>query len=192
MLYVFLYISELLVSVLIIFRVYKRSVGRYSPQFKAKRRRANISWRSALPSLWWVKILLIRQAFRLVCVHLLCSTPLLKFKTLVSCIRFFTCFLCGCSLVRVTTRWRMLMVAPISISYASVRVFPMGFLVLSSPVLSLHSRSSRFATLGRGGSGEFRGILFLARCPLGHILIVSCCVPFSCVGGGGEKKYYYL
>ena len=34
MLYVFLYISELLVSVLIIFRVYK-SVGRYSPQFKA-------------------------------------------------------------------------------------------------------------------------------------------------------------
>ena len=190
MLYVFLYISELLVSVLIIFRVYKRSVGRYSPQFKAKRRRANISWRSALPSLWWVKILLIRQAFRLVCVHLLCSTPLLKFKTLVSCIRFFTCFLCGCSLVRVTTRWRMLMVAPIS--YASVRVFPMGFSVLSSPVLSLHSRSSRFATLGRGGSGEFRGDSFLCPLSLGSHSHCQLLRPLLLCWGGGEKKYYYL
>ena len=41
----------------------------------------------------------------------------------------------------------------------------------------------------QGNSG---GIPFFARCPLGHILIVSCCVPFSCVGGGGEKKNYYL
>ena len=80
----------------------------------------------------------------------------------------------------------MLMVAPISISYASVRVFSRGVSVLSSPVLPLRPRSSRFATLGRGGSGEFRGDFFLfARYPLGHILIVSCRIPFPVLGGGG-------
>ena len=78
----------------------------------------------------------------------------------------------------------MLMVAPIS--YASVRVFSRGVSVLSSLVLPLCPRSSRFATLGRGGSGEFRGDYFLfARYPLGHILIVSCRIPFPVLGGGG-------
>ena len=44
MLYVFLYISELLVSVLYIEpESYKNSVARYSLQFKAERRRVNIS-----------------------------------------------------------------------------------------------------------------------------------------------------
>ena len=89
----------------------------------------------------------------------------------------------------------MLMVAPISISYASVRVFSRGVSVLSSPVLPLCPRSSRFATLGRGGSREFRGDYFLfARCPLGHILIVSCRIPFPVLGGGERERtfiYYY-
>ena len=42
----------------------------------------------------------------------------------------------------------------------------------------------------QGNSG---GITFLARYPLGHILIVSCRIPFSCVWGGGEREriYYY-
>ena len=85
----------------------------------------------------------------------------------------------------------MLMVAPISISYASVRVFSRGVSVLSSPVLPLRPRSSRFATLGRGGLGEFRGdylFFFFARSPLGHILIVSCRIPFPVLGGGGERE----
>ena len=87
----------------------------------------------------------------------------------------------------------MLMVAPISISYASVRVFSRGVSVLSSPVLPLRPRSSRFATLGRGGSGEFRGDYFLfARYPLGQILIVSCRIPFPVLGGGGERENYFL
>ena len=88
----------------------------------------------------------------------------------------------------------MLMVAPISISYASVRIFSREVSVLSSPVLPLRPRSSRFATLGRGGSGEFRGDYFLfARYPLGHILIVRCCIPFPVLGGGGgERENYYL
>ena len=89
----------------------------------------------------------------------------------------------------------MLMVAPVSISYDSVRVFSRGVSVLSSPVLPLRPRSSRFATLGRGGSGEFLGdYFFFARSPLGHILIVSCRIPFPVLGGGGERKtiiYYY-
>ena len=86
----------------------------------------------------------------------------------------------------------MLMVAPISISYASVRVFSHGVSVLSSPVLSLHSRSSRFATLGRGGSGEFRGDYFL--CPLSFGSHSHCQLsrPLLLCWGGGEKKNYYL
>ena len=137
------------------------------------------------------KFSLYMQAVRLVCEHLLCRHTPFKIQNPCVIYKVFTCFLCGCSLVRVTTRWWMLMVAPIYISYASVRVFSHGvFSVLSSPVLSLRSRSSRFATLGRGGSGGFRGITFFARYPLGHILIVSCRIPFSCVfgGGGGERE----
>ena len=67
--------------------------------------------------------------------------------------------------------------------------FPMGFSVLSSPVLSLCSRSSRFATLGRGGSGEFREVYFLcplsfgslSHCPLSHPLLLFW-------GGGGREN----
>ena len=82
----------------------------------------------------------------------------------------------------------MLMVAPISISYASVRVFSHGVSVLSSPVLSLHSRSSRFATLGRGGSGEFRGDYFL--CPLSFGSHSHCQLlhPLLLCWRGGEKE----
>ena len=52
--------------------------------------------------------------------------------------------------------------------YLGENVFPWVFL-LSSPVLSLCSRSSRFATLGRGGSGEFRDTI--------NIIIMHSCNP---------------
>ena len=77
---------------------------------------------------------------------------------------------------------------PISFPYASVRVFSHGFFsVLSSPVLSLCSRSSRFATLGRGGSREFRGDYFL--CPLSFGSLSHCQLshPLLLFWGGGEN-----
>ena len=137
------------------------------------------------------KFSLYMQAIRLVCEHLLCRHTPFKIQNPCVMYKVFTCFLCGCSLVRVTTRWWTLMVAPISIPYASVRVFSHGvFSVLSSPVLSLRSRSSRFATLGRGGSGEFRWDYFLcplsfgshSHCQLSHPLLL-------CLGGGREREY---
>ena len=90
----------------------------------------------------------------------------------------------------------MLMVAPISISYASVRVFfPWGF----GAVLSGPSPAPSFFKVCHLGAWWFMGIpgglLFFARSPLGHILIVSCRIPFPVLGGGGgERKtiiYYY-
>ena len=87
----------------------------------------------------------------------------------------------------------MLMVAPISISYASVRIFSRGVSVLSSPVLPLRPRSSRFATLGRGGSGEFRGDYFLLPVIVWVTFSLSAVAsPFLCWGGGGERENYYL
>ena len=73
-------------------------------------------------------------------------------------------------------------------------VFPWFFFsVLSSPVLSLCSRSSRFATLGRGGSGEFGGDYFL--CPLSFGSLSHCQLSHPLLlffwGGGGERTYYY-
>ena len=83
----------------------------------------------------------------------------------------------------------MLMVAPISFSYASVRVFSRGVSVLSSPVLPLRPRSSRFATLLRGGSGEFRGDYFLLPVLRWVTFSLSAVAsPFLCWGGGGERE----
>ena len=82
----------------------------------------------------------------------------------------------------------MLMVAPISISYASVRVFSRGVLVLSSPVLPLCPHS-RFATLGRGGSGEFRGdYCFLPVIRWVKFSLSAVASPFLCWGGGGRER----
>ena len=88
----------------------------------------------------------------------------------------------------------MLMVAPISISYASVRVFSHGVSVLSSPVLPLCPRSSRFATLGvwwfRGIPG---GLLFLPVIRWVTFSLSAVASPFLCWGGGGrERENYYL
>ena len=81
----------------------------------------------------------------------------------------------------------MLMVAPISISFSR------GVLVLSSPVLPLRPRSSRFATLGRGGSGEFRGDYFLLPVILWVTFSLSAVAsPFLCWGGGERENYYLL
>ena len=93
------------------------------------------------------------------------ATPLLKFKTLVSCVRFFTGFLCVVHLLglrRGGGRWWW---QPISFPYTSVSLFSQGVFgaILSGP--SLCSHSSRFATLGRGGSGDFRGVLPLPVVP---------------------------
>ena len=162
-------------------------------KFKGRFSRDNISWRSALSSLWWVKIFLIRRQSVLFAKHLLCRHTPFKIKTLVSCIRFLLVFLCGCSLVRVTTRWWTLMVAthllPLCLGES---VFPWGFSMLSSPVLSLCSRSSRFATLGRGGSGEFRGGLLSLPVILWVTFSLSAVAsPSPVFGGGGERTYYY-
>ena len=86
----------------------------------------------------------------------------------------------------------MLMVAPISISYASVRVFSREVSVLSSPVLPLCPRSSRFATLGHGGSGEFRGdYCFLPVIHWVKFSLYAVASPFLCWGGGERENYYY-
>ena len=124
-------------------------------------------------------------------MHLLCRHTPFKIKTLVSCIRFL---LVSCVVVHLLGlrrgggRWWW---HPISFPYTSVRVFSRGvFSVLSSPVLSLCSRSSRFATLGRGGSGEFRWGSFLpvalgshSHCQLSHPLLLFF------LGGGREREY---
>ena len=83
----------------------------------------------------------------------------------------------------------MLMAAPISISYASVRVFSHGVFgaVLSGPFPALS-----FFKVCHLGAWWFRGIpegfLSFARYPLGHTLIVSCRIPFPVLGGGGGEK----
>ena len=78
------------------------------------------------------------------------------------------------------------MVAPISISFCLGESFSRGVSVLSSPVVPLCPSSSRLATLGRGGSGEFRWDYCF--CPLGQCLIVRCRIPFPVLGGGGERE----
>ena len=87
----------------------------------------------------------------------------------------------------------MLMVAPISISYASVRVFSRG---VFGAVLSGPSPVPSFFKVCHLGAWWFRGIpgglLFFARYPLGQILIVSCRIPFPVLGGGRERENYYL
>ena len=99
------------------------------------------------------------------------ATPLLKFKTLVSCIRFFTWFSVCCSLVRVTTRWWTLMVAAHLLPlYLGESVFPGGFRcypLWSFPVLS-------FLKVCHLGAWWFRGF------PRGSLsLPVVPWVPFS-------------
>ena len=103
--------------------------------------------------------------------------------------KVFTCFSVCCSLVRVTTRWWTLMVATHLLPLClGENVFPWGFSVLSSPVLSLCTRSSRFATLGRGGSGEFREVYFL--CPLSFGSLSHCQLshPLLLFWGGGREN----
>ena len=128
--------------------------------------------------------------------HLLCRHTPFKIKTLVSCIRFLLVF---CVIVHLLGlrrgggRWWW---QPISFPYASVRVFSHGvFSVLSSPVLSLCSRSSRFATLGRGGSRKFRGDYFLLPVILWVTFSLSAVASPSPVwgggGGGGRKNILY-
>ena len=150
------------------------------------------SRRSALPSLWWVKILLTCRQSVLFAKHLLCRhTPFKNFKTLVSCVRFFIGFLCVVHMLGIRRgggRWWW---QPISFPYTSVSLFSQGVFgdVLSGP--SLCSHSSRFATLGRGGSGDFRGVLPL--CPLSLGSLSHCravASPSPVFWGGGERPYY--
>ena len=125
MLYVFLYISELLLSVKILLsESYIRRVRRSSHQFKAECQRDNIaSLRSAF--IMVSQNSLYMQAVRLVCeAPSVPPHPVSKFETLVSCVRFSVC----CSHVRVTTRWWTLMVAAHLLPlYLGESVFPGGF-----------------------------------------------------------------
>ena len=73
-------------------------------------------------------------------------------------------------------------------------VFPWGFFgaVLSGPFPVLS-----FLKVCHLGAWWFKeipgGLLSFARYPLGHILIVSCRIPFSCfLGGGGERENILL
>ena len=123
-----------------------------------------------------------------------------KIQTLVSLYKVFTCFLCGCStyvwfhllgLRRGGGCWWWL---PSPSPMPRWEFFPMGFRccpLRSFPCTLVLQGLPPWGVVVQGNSG---GITFFARCPLGHILIVSCRVPFSCVGGGGggEKKNYYL
>ena len=64
--------------------------------------------------------------------------------------------------------------------------------ILSGP--SLCSHSSRLATLGRGGSGDFRGVLPLCPLSLGslsHCRAVASPSPVF-LGGGERKTLLYL
>ena len=129
MLYVFLYISELFISVKILLsESYIRSASRVSHQFKAECQRDNIaSLRSAF--IMVSQNSLYMQAVRLVCeAPSVPPHPVSKFITLVSCVKFFCWFSVCCSRVRVTTRWWTLMVAAHLLPlYLGESVFPGGF-----------------------------------------------------------------
>ena len=194
MLYVFLYISELLLSVKILLsESYIRRVRRSSHQFKAECQRDNIaSLRSAF--IMVSQNSLYKQAVRLVCeAPSVPPHPVSKFKTLVSCVKFFVGFLCVVHVLglrRGGGRWWW---QPISFPYTSVSLFSQGVFgdVPSGP--SLCSHSSRFATLGRGGSGDFRGVLPLCPLSLGslsHYRAVASPSPVF-FGGGGRKTLLY-
>ena len=194
MLYVFLYISELLLSVKILLsESYIRRARRVSHQFKAECQRDNIaSLRSAF--IMVSQNSLYMQAVRLVCeAPSVPPHPVSKFKTLVSCVKFFVGFLCVVHVLglrRGGGRWWW---QPISFPYTSVSLFSQGVFgdVPSGP--SLCSHSSRFATLGRGGSGDFRGVLPLCPLSLGslsHCRAVASPSPVFFGGGGGERPYY--
>ena len=84
---------------------------------------------------------------------------------------------------------------PISFPYASVRVFSHG--VFFGAVLSGPFPVLSFLKVCHLGAWWFRGIpvgFLSCPLPLGHILIVSCRIPFSCFfwGGGGREREYTI
>ena len=120
------------------------------------------------------------------------ATPRLKIQNPCVMCKVFYWFSVCCSRVRVTTRWWTLMVAAHLLPlYLGESVFPGVFGdILSGP--SLCSHSSRFATLGRGGSGDFRGVLPL--CPLSLGSLSHCravASPSPVFWGGGRKTLLY-
>ena len=123
--------------------------------------------------------------------HLLCRhTP---FKIQNPCVMYkvfllgFLCVVHLLGLQRGGGRWWW---QPISFPYTSVSLFSQGVFgaILSGP--SLCSHSSRFATLGRGGSGDFRGVLSLCPLSLGSLSHCRAVASPSPVfwGGGGRKN----
>ena len=119
---------------------YIRSASRVSHQFKAECQRDNIaSLRSAF--IMVSQNSLYMQAVRLVCVApSVPPHPVSKFKTLVSCVKFFVGFLCVVHVLglrRGGGRWWW---QPISFPYTSVSLFSQGVFrwcpLRSFPVLS--------------------------------------------------------
>ena len=115
------------------------------------------------------------------------------FKIQNPCVMYkvFYLFLVWCSLVRVTTRWWMLMVAPISISYASVRVFSHGVFgaVLSGPFPALS-----FLKVCHLGGMVVQGITSLPVILWVTFSLSAVASPSPVLGGGGREKeliYYY-
>ena len=153
-------------------------------------------WLSALPSLWWVKNILIQQVIRLVWVDLLCTTPLLNSKILVSCIRCLLVVSCvvvppmsGSTLLglrRGSGCWWWL---PSPSPMPRWEFFPVGFWCCPLRSFPCALVLQGLPPWGVVVQGDFWGDYFLfARYPLGQILIVSCRIPFPVLGGGGGRE----
>ena len=178
---------------------YINSVARYSLQFKAERRRVNISLALC------AAFIMVSQKSPYTAGYSSClsapsvhHTPF-KFKNPCVMYKVFTCcFLCGCStyvwfhllgLRRGSGCWWWL---PSPSPMPRWEFFPVGFRccpLRSFPYALVLQGLPPWAWWFRGIPG---GIISFARYPLGHILIVSCRIPFPVLGGGGERENYYL
>ena len=135
------------------------------------------------------KFSLYMQAIRLVCEHLLCRHTPFKIQNPCVMYKVFICFLCGCSLVRVSTRWWTLMVAPISIPYASVRVFSHGVFrccpLRSFPCALVPQGLPPWGVVVQGNSG---GLLSLPVILWVTFSLSAVASPSPVFWGGGERE----
>ena len=141
MLYVFLYISELLISVKILLsESYIRRARRVSHQFKAECRRDNISSLRSVFIYGESKFFLHAGSPSCLRSTFCAATPRLIIQNPCVMCKVFYWFSVCCSRVRVTTRWWTLMVAAHLLPlYLGESVFPGGFRwcpLRSFPVLS--------------------------------------------------------
>ena len=157
-------------------------------------------WLSALPSLWWVKNILIQQAIRLVWVHLLCTTPLLNSKILVSCIRCLLVVSCvvvppmsGSTLLRLRRGSGCWWWLPSPSPMPRWEFFPVGFRccpLRSFPCALVLQGLPPWGVVVQGNSGGITFFLPVIRWVKFSLSAVAS--PFLCWGGGERENYYLL